>query len=561
MLFMFIVVWVALFFRLGFLPLINPDEGRNAEVAREMKESGAWLSPSYNGIAYLDKPAFYFKAVALSLAAFGDNETAARLPSALFALALLAITFAFCRHAYGMRCAILAVIVVATMPLFMVNARTVIFDIALAFFVSAAIYAGFLAEECEGKSRRNWYLLGAGAAGCATLVKGPVGFLIPGLVLFVFNRVEGRRGFWKRFFAPLNLVVFFGVTLPWFIGLSLQHPDFPYYGIVHESFHRFTTASSFHRSQPFYFYALIVIALFLPWSFILPEAGVVAWKNKKSMSSADRLCVVWAVTVIIFFSLSKSKLPGYILTVTVACGILTARFFEHAMANPGGKAARIIGRAAITAGILSSVAAIAAAIMASRMDLLAKPLSLPVADAIELGRHFTVPTIVLAILAVLCFLPWFRRNTRACFFAFAIFPLLAFTLSLGGIETVFNTKSARLLSEKIPVLSPQTRLVFLQCFPGGLPFYLGRTATLFTKDGDELTSTSNYILFRLQNDPVWPANLVPLTNFDQWISQRKDPVYLVARESDRAQLENKGVRSTDIQLLTRPYIGVLLTAR
>src|ERR1700722_7371989 len=128
------VVWLALFFRLGSLPLIQPDEGRNAEVAREMKESGAWLSPSYDGMTYLDKPAFYFKAVAFSLAAFGDNETAARLPSALFALALLAITFAFCRHAYGTRCAILAVIVVTTMPLFIVNSRIVIFDIALAFF-------------------------------------------------------------------------------------------------------------------------------------------------------------------------------------------------------------------------------------------------------------------------------------------------------------------------------------------------------------------------------------------------------------------------------------------
>ena len=192
-----------------------------------MKDSGAWLSPSYNGIAYLDKPAFYFKTVAFSLAMFGDSETAARLPSALFGLALLALVYFFCRRTHGTRCAILAVIIIATIPLYMVFSRTVIFDMALAFFVSAAIFAGYRAEECEGKSRRLWYLVGALAAGFATLVKGPVGFLIPGLVLFVFHRVEGRRGVWKRFFAPLNLLAFFAVTLPWFIGLSLQHPDFP----------------------------------------------------------------------------------------------------------------------------------------------------------------------------------------------------------------------------------------------------------------------------------------------------------------------------------------------
>ena len=291
-----------------------------------MAASGAWLSPSYNGIAYLDKPAFYFKTVALSLALFGDNETAARLPSALFGLALLGLVYGFCRHVHGRRCAVLAVIIIATMPLYIINARTVIFDIALACFVAAAIFAGYLAEMRAGTARRNWHLAGALAAGLATLVKGPVGFLIPGLVLLVFYRVSGQSGAWRRFFAPLNLLVFFGVTLPWFVGLSLQHPDFPHYGIIEESFHRFTTVQ-FHRTQPFYFYGVIIALLFLPWSFILPGAALAAWKQQWFKSPADRLCLVWTVVVVIFFSLSKSKMPGYILSATVACGILVARFF------------------------------------------------------------------------------------------------------------------------------------------------------------------------------------------------------------------------------------------
>jgi 4-amino-4-deoxy-L-arabinose transferase-like glycosyltransferase len=559
-LFALAVVWFALFFRLGTLPLLQPDEGRNAEVAREMKESGAWLSPSYDGITYLDKPAFYFKVVALSLAAFGDNETAARLPSAVFGLALLALTYFFCLRVHGTRCAIMAVIIIATMPLYVVLSRTVIFDIALAFFVSAAIFAGYRAEECDGKSRRNWYLLGALMAGFATLVKGPVGFLIPSLVLFVFHRVEGRRGVWKRFFAPLNLLVFFSVTLPWFIGLSLQHPDFPYYGLIEESFHRFTT-TTFHRSQPFYFYALIVAGLFLPWSFILPEAGVAAWKNKKFMSSADRLCIVWAIVVVIFFSLSKSKLPGYILTVTVACGILTARFFERALTNPDGKAAKIICRAAITLAVLCFVVAIAAVILSTRMGSLAKPLGLSIADAEELGRHFITPIILLSVFAVLGLLARFRRNIGICFVIFAIFPLLLFTLNLGAIEVVFNIKSARELAQQMPPLPPDTELAFLECFPNGLPFYLNRTATLLTKDGSEITSSSNYILFRLKNDPNWPTNLVSVMEFDHWLAGRKHPVYLLAHSSERARLETvAGIQKTNIQQLTPLYVGVLSPA-
>jgi 4-amino-4-deoxy-L-arabinose transferase-like glycosyltransferase len=553
-----IVVWFALFFRLGELPLLQPDEGRNAEVAREMKESGAWITPTYNGIAYLDKPAFYFKAVALSLAAFGDNETAARLPSAIFGLAILALAYLFCRRVHDQSCAFMAVIVIATMPLFVVFSRTIIFDIALAFFVSAAIFAGFFAEQNEGKTRRNWHLLGALAAGFATLVKGPVGFLIPGLVLFIFYRIEGKRGAWKRFFAPLNLLVFFGVTLPWFIGLSLQHPDFPYYGLIEESFHRFTT-TTFHRTQPFYFYALIVAGLFLPWSFILPEAIVAAWKNKKITTPADRLCIVWAIVVVIFFSLSKSKLPGYILTVTVACGILTARFFQHAMANPEGKAARIICRAAVTLASLCFLVALAAVFLSTRMHLLAKPLGLPLADAEELGRHFFAPIVLLVVFMILGLLVRLRRDVRLGFIFFAIFPLLLFTLNLGAIETVFNLKSARELARQMPDVPPNTEVAFFHCFPGGLPFYLNRTATLISTDGSELTS--NYILFRLKNKTDWPANLVAAENFDRWISRRTHPVYLLAHSNYHFWLETvPGVQKTNIQQLTPDYIGVLLSA-
>ena len=557
-LFALAIACVALFFRLGSLPLLEPDEGRNAEVAREMKESGAWLSPSYNGIAYLDKPAFYFKAVALSLAVFGDNETAARLPSAVFGLALLALTFAFCRRVHGMRCAILAVIVVATMPLFVVNARTVIFDIALAFFVSAAIFAGYRAEECEGKSRRNWYLLGAFAAGFATLVKGPVGFLIPSLVLFVFNRVEGRHGVWKRFFAPLNLLAFFGVTLPWFVGLSLQHPDFPYYGIIEESFHRFTT-TEFHRAKPFYFYAIIVAGMFLPWSFVLPEAGVMAWKRKSSLSSVDRLCIVWAVVVVIFFSLSKSKMPGYILSATVACGILVARFFEHVLANPDGKAARIAGRA--VAGIvgLCLVSAIAVTFLSTRMELLARPLGIPVADANQFKQYVSISIGFFLTFVVLGLLARCKRDVGLIFIYLALFPVLLFSVNFGILKLAFNAKSAAKFAQQIPALPPQTELAFLHCYPNGLTFYLNRTATLITRDGRELSS--NYILFALKDKSKWPANLVDVAKFEQWMSQRNHPVYLVTSESHRSDLEKiERIKLTDIQPLMGPYIGVLIPA-
>jgi len=550
------VAWVSVCFRLGDLPLEQPDEGRNAEVAREMKVTGAWLVPTYNGIAYLDKPAFYFKAVAISLALFGDSETAARLPSAVFGIGLLALVYIFCRREFGVRCAALAAIVLATTILFLVNARTVIFDIALCFFVSSAIFAGYRAEESEGNARRIWYLIGAAAAGFATLVKGPVGFLIPGLVLLVFHRVLGRRGVWRRFFAPLSLLVFFGVVLPWFIGLSIAHPDFPHYGLVAESFHRFTTAQ-FHRSKPFYFYGIIVVGMFLPWSLLLPEAAVATWKSRRGLARADVLCVVWAVVVVIFFSFSNSKMPGYILSATVAFGILVARLFEKALADSGGKAARIARHAAVGLAVLCLLAMAVIIFMSSRTQLLARPLGISVAEAGQFHPHIIAAAVFLLLFALFALLAGCKGNVKLCFACFSLFPLLLVNVNYGMLDVVFNAKSARTLAHQIPALPPKTELACLECFPSGLTFYLGRTATLITKDGHELTS--NYIAFRLKTEHPWPSNLVPVAELNQWLAARKHPVFLLARREDLGRLETITVgNGATIQHLTPFYIGVLL---
>jgi 4-amino-4-deoxy-L-arabinose transferase-like glycosyltransferase len=555
------VAWFALCFRLGSLPLLQPDEGRNAEVAREMKQSGAWLVPTYNGVDYLDKPAFYFKAVALSLAAFGDNETAARIPSAAFGLALAALVFAFGRKVYGTRCGLLAAIVVMTMPLFVMNARTVIFDMALAFFVCGAIFAGYLAEETEGKARRNWYLLGAAAAGLATLVKGPVGFLVPALVLLVFNRVEGRRGVWRRLLSPLNLLVFFGITLPWFVGLCLVHRDFLHYGLVEESFHRFTTSKNFHRSEPFYFYLLIVAGTFFPWSLLLPEAGVAMWRERWAKNRADRLCLVWAVVVVVFFSISQSKLPGYILSVTVASGILLARLLDAALTNPQGRAARLVGRATVAFAIVCLFLAATAAVMlgTSRMHLLARPMRIPMADAEGLGRPMLPLAIALAAFGVFGVVARYRRSVSLCFLCFALFMPLAANAGMGVINVIFDAKSGRPIARQLSAVPAGTELACLECFPNGVPFYLRCTATLISRDGGELTS--NYIIYSLKQDPQWPKQIVPLADFDAWLASPKNPVYLIVRQSNRNKLETiAAARGATVQPLACGYWGAQLPA-
>jgi 4-amino-4-deoxy-L-arabinose transferase-like glycosyltransferase len=550
-----------LWFRLGYLPLLAPDEGRNAEVAREMKESSAWLVPSYNGAAYLDKPAFFFKVVALSLAVFGNTATAARIPSAVAATALLLLVLAFCRKVHGTRCGLIAVIVVATTPLYVAYARTVIFDMLLALFVSGAVFAGYLAEQRDGTARRNWYLGGAALAGLATLVKGPVGCLIPMLVLLVFNRLEGQSGAWKRLFAPLNIAVFLLVTIPWFVSLCLRHPDFLQYGLVEESFRRFTSAKRFDRSEPFYFYLPVIAAMFVPWSFLLPEAMWVTWKKRWPQDRADRLCLVWAVLVVAFFSISQSKLPAYILSVTVPCGILVARLFDAAFTTPEGWAARLARRATtVLAWVCLVGAPIATWVASSQTNRLARSLHLSVEQASGLVQAALPLTVVVVSFAGLEILVSRRRSVPLCFLCLAVSIQACGHASLATFSLIFEAKSARQLAGKLAALPTATEVVCLECFPSGLPFYLGRTLTLFSHDCGELTS--NYIIYSASKLGRWPERVIPRTELRHWLASREGPACLIAVSGRRPELNAIAEAcNATVEPLSAGYLAVMLRPR
>jgi 4-amino-4-deoxy-L-arabinose transferase-like glycosyltransferase len=184
-----ILAFGMLFARLGELPLRDPDEGRNAEIAREMMLSNSWLTPTFNGVTRLDKPAAYFKVVSFSYKLFGVSEFSARLPSAIAALAILLMVYAFARRHYDEFTAAFAVLVLTTAPLFFAFGREVILDMMFTCFVCGAIFSGFCAEQ-SANSGRTWYLCGAASSALATLWKGPVGFLVPTIVLGLFNLIQ-----------------------------------------------------------------------------------------------------------------------------------------------------------------------------------------------------------------------------------------------------------------------------------------------------------------------------------------------------------------------------------
>ncbi len=553
----FLVAGLTLFAGLGRLALMEPDEERNAEVAREMKESGAWLVPTYNGLPYLDKPAFHFKTVALSLAWLGETKAAARLPSALFGFALLVMLFGFCRQAYNDRCAALAVLVVATSPLYVAFARLVIMDMALAFFVCASIFAGFRAEEDE-RRRARWYLLGAAASGFATLVKGPVGFILPALVLGIFNWIDHRRGAWKRFFAPLNLIVFLAITLPWFFGVTRLHPDFAYYGIVEESFHRYTT-DEFRRAGPIYYYVPWILAGCFGWSVLLPESVVAAWKSRTHWSRTDRLFIVWSIVLLVFFSISRSKRPDYVLTVVVALGALMARVFDLALTRSSDGAARLALRGTVILAVVSAAGACLLAMSVVKPGTMEHLLRVHSEEFAWLTPVYAPVTGGLILIGLTACVARWRRNLGVAFAAFLLLPLVVLTAGFRGLTLYADNKSNQTLARRIPALPPDTEVVCLQCFPSGLPLYLKRYVTVVSNDGKEFTS--NYIVFMLKKMTSWPEGVVRLSDRDRWLATRDHPVYLIARNNGREALESIAApRGATVTGLEPGWWGTLLPA-
>ncbi len=533
----FVVAGYMIFTHLGLLPLMNPDEGRNASIAWEMQMSGHWLIPTYNGLPYLDKPSLFFKVVAISLSLFGHNEFAARLPSALSSIGILIMVFLFCRREYNLRTAAIAVLIVSTTPLFFAFSRIVIFDMFLTFFVCASIFAGYFAERVKGRIRKRWYIIYALMAGIATLVKGPVGFVLPILVLTIFNYLDGRKGAIRRLLSWGNFLILLGVVLPWFVGVSILRPDFPYYGLVKEVFLRFTT-NTFNRSGPFYYYLPIIFGTFIFWSLLLPETAVVFYRQRRRMSSADRLLSVWGVSVIIFFSLSNSKLPGYILTAIIALGILMARIFDVAMKRGGKAEANTVGHGSLYLSILSVIFGVALIVVYISPELIDTWLRHIRNPAVVKSFHSLIlPLIFLSAgTAILATIGTVYSNIKAALSAFLLFPLFIPSLILPHVSPILSHRSDRSLAAEVSRLSRGAEVACFRCFPNGLPFYLERTVTLFTgRRGSEMNS--NYISFYLSRTAVWPQHIRSTKDFKPWLTTLCKPVFLIVEGSQKQQLD------------------------
>ncbi|MFO7629683.1 MAG: glycosyltransferase family 39 protein [Prochlorococcaceae cyanobacterium] len=330
--------WLAFFHQLGSLGLMDKTEALFVEVGHQMLRSGDWVTPRWNGETFFDYPVWGYWMVALSFRLFGVSSWAARLPVALAAsvsvLALFALLWQLAPAAEPqmrrLGRATLAASVLALSPGWVGWGRSSVTDMFLASAISLALLGFALADASPPGSRAR--ALGHGAlalfAGIAVLAKGPVGLLLPGLVILVFLALRGRLLAELRR-APLLAMaaLFLGVTLPWY-ALATRANGMEFLGrfLGFSNLERFTSVLYDHPGPP-WFYLPWLLLLLLPWSLFLPVAVARLRPWRRSGSDLPLLALIWLLLIVAFFSAAATKLPGYILPALPGGALLVALLF------------------------------------------------------------------------------------------------------------------------------------------------------------------------------------------------------------------------------------------
>ena len=316
--------WVALFVlavavylgTTGALPLLGRDEPRYVQIGRAMLESGDWITPRLGGFTWFEKPVLLYWLVATSFGIFGVSEWAARLGPALCGLGSAALLWWMVRPISESAARWSALAAASSIGLIAFS-HGATFDIVLTFCASLALSACWRAQiETDEKLARRYLALFWVGVGLAFMAKGLVAFVLPALTLAFYLAIRGGRerlklGFWWGF--PLALLVgllWYGPVI-WSNGMSFINIFF-----VQHHFARFTS-DKFKHHQPFWFYGEILPTMLLPWTpFLLISLWKTRWKSLRAATPQAQLLAyawAWVLAPVVFFSLSGSKLPGYIL--------------------------------------------------------------------------------------------------------------------------------------------------------------------------------------------------------------------------------------------------------
>jgi 4-amino-4-deoxy-L-arabinose transferase-like glycosyltransferase len=331
------------FYGLGQFGLIGADEPRYAQVAREMLERQDWVTPVLGGKPWLEKPPLYYWQAMVAYRIFGVSDWAARLPSAIDAAFLVVAVYFFLRR-FRPGFELDGALIAASCAGIMGYAHAASMDMALA----AAFTAGMLGWWAWHETGQRIYLAAFyGFIALGALAKGPVApFLAVAVIVSYAAAVWELRVVFKTLWLP-GIVLFCAVALPWYFAVQARNPEFFREFILEHNLGRFSK-NLYHHTEPFWYYLPVTALALLPWTvfgitaFVRP--GRAWWASRKSIASESnsecRLSIFaccWLIVPLLFFSISQSKLPGYILPAIPAGALLLADYLKYRLEQNDGE--------------------------------------------------------------------------------------------------------------------------------------------------------------------------------------------------------------------------------
>jgi 4-amino-4-deoxy-L-arabinose transferase-like glycosyltransferase len=528
---------------LGARSLWAPDEGRYAEISREMVVTGDYVTPRLNGVKYFEKPPLVYWLEAGAIRLFGLGEWALRLVPALFAISGCLAVYAAGRRLFGRRAGLLAAAVLATMPLYYILGNAITLDMAVSVLLTLALLAFLVAiEEPEGSSRRRnllwaFYL----ALALATLTKGLIGIVIPGMIIFVWMALLGEWRLLLRMRLISGTLLFLLVAVPWHVLVARANPEFLRFYFIHEHFLRYTTKLH-DRYEPPWFFLPVLLGGLIPWTLFLfqglRDALPVSWRERREARTTLFL-LLWPALVVGFFSLSDSKLIPYILPAAPPLALLIGRHLASVWER------RLELRRVTTILLVLGVAlglglALAPQFMApQRLErysgLLAGPLYLLAGSLLVLG---IVPFV------------FSRKAQTDRTVASIVGGAALFLLALVACLPAFNAeRSARSLALWLkPRLQPGDQVLSYRTYLQELPVYLERRILIAGWKGELEMGT------QVEDTSAW---IIDLEDFERlWTGPRR--VYLFTDAGKFAKLAATGI---PLRVLARSGRNVLAVNR
>ncbi|HEY1232742.1 MAG TPA: glycosyltransferase family 39 protein [Candidatus Binatia bacterium] len=528
------VVAFVLLYRLGGAALFEPDEGRNAEKAREILLLGDWVTPHENFYPVLDKPIFFYWLIALSYKLFGVSEWSARLPSLSAALGCVLLIYFFSRAHWGRWVALWSTLILVTTVEFFILARIVIFDMLLIFFQTVALLAFYEAAHTENRRRRGALCLALYVAlGAGTLVKGMIAFVIPGIVFFLFILLRGGWQILRRIYFIPGAAVFLAVVLPWYVQADARNQGYLIYYLWAEHFGRYT--GTFDRSEPWYYFIVVTLVGFFPWSLILPWIIKHFWR--RSWDDKTLYLMLWVCVPLLFFSASHSKLPHYILPIFPALSIMTGATLVGLYEQSASK----LRAAIISVWVVQSLNAIYLLLGFFYPVILAPKIR---------GRFSDVPHVLwlYAMISLLSLVYMARgRRTQDRMPQGVIYLVQAVALGIFFVflaDVMISTASARSAKPTAMAVLSHLRggeqVAFFETYLSGLPFYLDakRPVWLITHENKKRTFLGNYHANVKRLDPLtpWGEAIFNLDDFGQQWKSRRQPFLVIVKDKNLPQL-------------------------